>query len=182
VTHYIILRDSPLGWFALLADSDGICRVSFGHASRSAAASAIKQDSDVASRIIECGKSFPAPPLLERAADLIDRYLSGEPVDLTTIPLSEPSGTPFQKKVRAALRRVGYGETISYGTLAKRAGRTGAARAVGTVMSTNKLPLLIPCHRVLAANNRLGGFSAPQGVDMKRRLLEMEGAETRPSV
>ena len=76
-----------------------------------------------------------------------------------------------------ACQRIPRGETLSYGELAAKVGNPGAARAVGTVMSSNPLPLVIPCHRVLGAGGCLGGYSARQGVAMKRRLLEMEGVK-----
>jgi methylated-DNA-[protein]-cysteine S-methyltransferase len=76
--------------------------------------------------------------------------------------------------VRDQLRRIGYAKSISYGELASLAGAPGAARAVGNIMAKNPLPLVIPCHRVLAAGGRIGGFSAPAGTEMKRHLLRME--------
>ena len=85
-----------------------------------------------------------------------------------------PARTPFRDKVLAATRQLGYGATTTYGELARRVGHPGAARAVGTVMSTNRFPILIPCHRVLAAGGQLGGYTAPAGPDLKQRLLEME--------
>ncbi len=79
------------------------------------------------------------------------------------------------------LRQVGYGETVSYGELAERSGSPRAARAVGTVMATNRIPLILPCHRVLGSAGRIGGFSAPQGIDLKRRMLDLEGRESLKS-
>ncbi len=84
--------------------------------------------------------------------------------------------TDFQRKVVNAVRELGFGETASYGEVAKRVGHPGAARAVGTVMSKNRFPVIIPCHRVLSSNG-IGGFSSPRGVGTKRELLEIEGHE-----
>jgi len=88
-----------------------------------------------------------------------------------------PMGTPFQLEVWHALRRVSAGRTLTYGELAARVGRPGAARAVGTAMRKNPLPLFVPCHRVLAGSG-LGGFSGGVcgALDLKRRMLEHEGA------
>jgi methylated-DNA-[protein]-cysteine S-methyltransferase len=90
-------------------------------------------------------------------------------VDLTGVP-------PFEQRVYALLREVGPGATITYGELAERAGSPGAARAVGAAMGRNPVPVIIPCHRVLAGGGRSGGFSAPGGVSTKFRLLEIERA------
>ena len=108
---------------------------------------------------------------------LLREYAAGEPVDLSQAPLELPDATAFQQRVRTHLMKVGYGATISYGALAALAGAPGAARAVGTVMSTNPVPLVIPCHRVVGSGGRLGGYSAPTGLDLKRRLLRMESGE-----
>ncbi|RME23672.1 MAG: methylated-DNA--[protein]-cysteine S-methyltransferase [Deltaproteobacteria bacterium] len=81
--------------------------------------------------------------------------------------------SPFARKVLGVLAGVPYGQVVTYGRLAEMAGRAGAARAVGMVMSKNPLPIVWPCHRVVSASG-LGGFSA--GLSVKRRLLELEGA------
>jgi methylated-DNA-[protein]-cysteine S-methyltransferase len=83
---------------------------------------------------------------------------------------------PFARRVLAELRRVGPGCTVTYAELAARCGSPGAARAVGAAMAGNPLPLIVPCHRVLAAGGRIGGFSAAGGPDLKRRMLGHERA------
>lgn len=107
----------------------------------------------------------------------LEAYGLGKRVDFTDFEIELPGGTPFRQRVLKVTRKIGYGRTLSYGELAERAGAPRAARAVGTVMSTNRFPILIPCHRVIASAGKLGGYSAPQGVDLKARLLAME-AET----
>jgi methylated-DNA-[protein]-cysteine S-methyltransferase len=82
--------------------------------------------------------------------------------------------TPFQRQVLDACRAIAPGETLSYGQLAIIAGAPGAARAVGNVMRSNRLPLVVPCHRVVGSGGALGGYSAPEGLAMKRKLLERE--------
>jgi O-6-methylguanine DNA methyltransferase len=89
------------------------------------------------------------------------------------VPFDWPEATPFRWRVWEALRRIPPGKTVSYGELARRIGAPGAARAIGSACGANPVPVLIPCHRVLAANGRLGGFSG--GLQWKRRLLEIEG-------
>lgn len=84
----------------------------------------------------------------------------------------EPDGTDFQKAVWTALRRVPYGETISYGELARRVGRPDAARAVGRANGTNPVPIVVPCHRVIGADGSLTGYGG--GIEIKKRLLALE--------
>lgn len=94
--------------------------------------------------------------------------------DFGDIEVDDEKLTDFQRKVVTAVRNLGFGETASYGELAERVGHPGAARAVGTVMSSNRFPIIIPCHRVLSSNG-LGGYSSPRGLGTKRELLEIEG-------
>ncbi len=99
-----------------------------------------------------------------------------EPASLP--PLDLAAGSPFQQAVWRALCRIAPGTTQSYGQIARRVGSPGAARAVGQACGANPIPLLVPCHRVLAAGGKLGGFSA--GLDWKRRLLAHEHAWPAP--
>ena len=110
---------------------------------------------------------------------LLDAYSEGEVVDFSSVEIRLPTMTRFRQQVVAATRRLRYGETATYGELAKRAGHPRAARAVGTVMSTNQFPILIPCHRVLAAGGKLGGYSSPAGTHLKQRLLDLEARGIR---
>ena len=118
------------------------------------------------------------PPELAQLPAFLEAYFAGEPVDPARAPARLDPGpvTPFRAAVYRALRRVRRGRTTTYGELAGRAGRPGAARAVGTGMSSNPLPLVIPCHRVLGSGGSLGGYSAPGGEQTKLKLLGMEGA------
>lgn len=105
----------------------------------------------------------------------LERYFAGGPMRFD-LPLDLTPLTAFTRQVLTELHRVRFGETVSYGELAVRVGRPNAARAIGGAMGRNPLPLIIPCHRVLAGGGGIGGFSAPGGLDIKRRLLEWEGA------
>ena len=110
--------------------------------------------------------------------NLLDRFrdfAAGRHVDFASVQLNCEPFTSFQRKVIRQCRKIPFGETRSYGELAALAGRPGAARAVGTVMAKNRYPIVVPCHRVVAAHQRLGGFSAPNGVELKQRLLANEG-------
>jgi methylated-DNA-[protein]-cysteine S-methyltransferase len=88
--------------------------------------------------------------------------------------------TGFQRQVFAACRRIAYGQTATYAHIADRIGHPGAARAVGNCMAANRCPLIVPCHRIVGSAGRLGGYSAPGGIRLKQRILELEGAAVGP--
>ncbi len=119
--------------------------------------------------------SLPPPlmPLVEAARRELTAYFNGAPTDFAALTL-DPRGTPFQLRVWQELRRIPWGQTISYGELARRVGSPKASRAVGQANAVNPIPLIIPCHRVIAADGGLGGYSS--GLDRKRWLLRHEGA------
>ncbi|MEJ5330966.1 MAG: methylated-DNA--[protein]-cysteine S-methyltransferase [Desulfobaccales bacterium] len=113
-----------------------------------------------------------APPWLSQALDLLTGYFAGRHPDFSSLPL-DLAGTPFQHQVWQELQKIPPGQTLSYGELARRLGKPTAARAVGQALKANPLPLIIPCHRVIAADGSIGGFSA--GLTRKRWLLAHEG-------
>lgn len=114
-------------------------------------------------------------PVLRQAAEELNAYFAG---DKTSFKISiEPVGTVFQRAVWKALCALPYGQTISYGELASQVGNPQAARAVGGAVGANPIPIIIPCHRVLRAENRLGGFSG--GLTIKRQLLKLENIRWR---
>jgi methylated-DNA-[protein]-cysteine S-methyltransferase len=117
----------------------------------------------------------PPPPAVASACDGIAALLAGEARDLTGVAL-DLAGDAFALRVYELVRGIPPGRTLSYGEVAKRLGAPGEARAVGEALARNPIPILVPCHRVLAAGGRLGGFSARGGVATKRRLLALEGA------
>ena len=110
-------------------------------------------------------------PVLRAAARWLDAYFAGENPAVSTLPLA-PAGTAFQQRVWQELRRIPYGETESYGALAARLGNS--ARAVGAAVGRNPLSILIPCHRVLAADGSLTGYAG--GLANKEKLLRLEGS------
>lgn len=119
-----------------------------------------------------------AEPPAEMRAVINDtvRYFDGERIEFFDIPIDPGQQPPFFAQVYAFVRKLGWGETTTYGAVA-RALNAGPehARAVGQAMATNPIPLIIPCHRVLAAGGKIGGFSAPGGSTSKARMLELEG-------
>jgi methylated-DNA-[protein]-cysteine S-methyltransferase len=123
-----------------------------------------------------------ATPSAEVAAviDAAKRYFAGEEVDFSGVAVDLGEQDPFFGRVYARIRKLRWGQTTTYGTIAKELGAgPEAARDVGTAMAANPVPLIIPCHRVLAAGGKIGGFSAPGGSDTKMRMLELEDAAPR---
>lgn len=124
------------------------------------------------------GTNEPSPPPdpVKDAIGLLKRYFAGEPIDFLPLVLDLSGSGAFDRAILAAARKVGWGEISSYGTLARQVANVGASQAVGQAMAHNPIPIIVPCHRILAADGSLGGFSAPGGVTTKKRLLEMEGS------
>ncbi len=122
--------------------------------------------------------TLPRPAWVDRAGERLREYVGGEPVGFDDIPIDVSSATEFTRQVFDALREVLYGETLSYGEFAQRIGRPTAARAVGQAVGRNPLLILIPCHRIVASNGAVGGWSGPLG--MKTRLLAMERLGSAP--
>jgi methylated-DNA-[protein]-cysteine S-methyltransferase len=119
------------------------------------------------------------PPRVASLLERLQRHWAGEPQRYDDVQV-DVSGVPaFHRAVYAAARGLGVGQTCTYGELAARLGVPGAARAVGQALARNPLPLVVPCHRVLAAGGRPGGFSAPGGLATKVRLLGAEGVVLR---
>jgi methylated-DNA-[protein]-cysteine S-methyltransferase len=109
------------------------------------------------------------------------RYFDGERTDFSDVKLDLDGQDTFFRQIYAAARQVEWGDTTTYGTLAKELGAgPETARDVGQAMASNPVPLIIPCHRVLAAGGKIGGFSAPGGEVAKRRMLELEGVRVAP--
>jgi methylated-DNA-[protein]-cysteine S-methyltransferase len=120
------------------------------------------------------GSDVPSP--VRDAVSGIVALLGGERPNLRDVVLDELSLDDFRRRVYAATRKVGPGQTATYGEIAWAIGTPGTARAVGAALGHNPYPIVVPCHRVLAADGSLHGFSAPGGITTKRRLLEIEGA------
>ncbi len=115
----------------------------------------------------------PEPPWVRGAIEALERHLAGGVADLEAIPLDLEGLSPFARRVLEALRTTRPGETLTYGMLARRAGSPGAARAVGRVLARNPLPILVPCHRVVASDGP-GGHSLFGSAEAKARLLALE--------
>ena len=138
---------------------------------------ALAEEEGALTRLFLPGEGIPRlvsreTPLLSKGRDEILAYLRGERRSFD-LPL-DPMGTPFQQAVWAELRRIPYGETRSYAQVAAGIGKPKAVRAVGQANHRNPLPIFIPCHRVIGASGKLTGYGG--GLDLKEKLLELEGA------
>ncbi|HEY2927581.1 methylated-DNA--[protein]-cysteine S-methyltransferase [Piscinibacter sp.] len=137
------------------------------------------READTRSRLrrrFTSAQEMSPPPEIGQAIAGIVALLRGEPVDLSGVPLDMDGVPLFHRRVYELARGIGSGHTLTYGEIAAQLGEPGSARAVGHALGRNPFAIIVPCHRVLAAGGRLGGFSAPGGVETKRRLLAIEGA------
>jgi methylated-DNA-[protein]-cysteine S-methyltransferase len=162
---------TSLGWIAVALRGEIVQRLVFGH---STANDALRRIGESGGR--RGGTARPASDFARDLAARLEAYADGELDEFRDLEIADDGLTTFGRAVVARCRAIPYGQTRSYGQLATLAGRPGAARAVGQVMATNRIPLIVPCHRVVAAGGLLGGFSAPQGLAMKRRLLALEAS------
>jgi methylated-DNA-[protein]-cysteine S-methyltransferase len=116
------------------------------------------------------------PPPVQEVIERIGRLLQGEPVDLAAVPLMLAAVPDFNRRVYEVARTIPPGRTLTYGEIAVRLGERSMARAVGQALGANPFPIIVPCHRVVAAGGKNGGFSATGGVRTKLRMLALEGA------
>lgn len=120
---------------------------------------------------------------MQAVIDDARRYFAGKRVDFTGVSVDLGPQEPFFERVYAVVRQLGWGETATYGAIARMLDAGPEfARDVGQAMAANPVPLIVPCHRVTAANGRIGGFSAPGGALSKARMLEIEGVEVKDGI
>ena len=156
MTTFTTTIDSRVGPLVLTSDGESLTRLLF--------------DAPV-----DPSWSTEACPLLDRAVAQLAEYFAGERLDFD-LPL-DPTGTPFQRTTWLALREIPYGETVSYGEIARRVGAPDAPRAVGTANGCNPISIIVPCHRVIGANGKLTGYGG--GLDRKRFLLGLGSDKAR---
>jgi methylated-DNA-[protein]-cysteine S-methyltransferase len=157
---------TAFGWVGVAVSDQGLVATTLP---QPAEAEALNQLPESSGPIRNQPQGLDAPALLVK----LRRYFEGEPVTFDE-PLDPIIGTQFQRRVWALTRNIPRGQTRTYGQLARMAGSPGAARAVGQAMARNPWPIIVPCHRVLGSDGSLTGFGG--GVDMKHRMLQMEGA------
>jgi methylated-DNA-[protein]-cysteine S-methyltransferase len=182
-TVHVTTFASGLQWIAIAWSEDRLQGVVFEHSSRRRAEVALLRVQRLPRHrcVMAAVDGFDdAPQWVRQLIDGLKRFAEGEPIDFSDVPIAQAHLTPFGRRVIAACRRISWGNTSSYGELAAKCGASGAARAVGSVMAKNRFPLVVPCHRVLGAGGKLGGYSAPGGLQTKRHLLGMEALDDSP--
>jgi len=164
------LFDTPLGACGLVWSPAGIAGLQLPERTADATRARVRR------RWPEAVETVP-PPHIQSAIDRVLKLLADGKTDLSDIPLDLSAAPEFNRKVYAVARAIPPGQTLTYGEIAKRIGaQPQEAREVGAALGKNPIAIIVPCHRVLAANGKMGGFSATGGVDTKRRILEIEGA------
>lgn len=153
---FLLRLDSPIGRIEVVADDDAVIALTIEH-------DGVLPHDDLPEQL---------NPVLERARDELTEYFAGDRTDFE-VPV-RLDGTPFQQAVWSELARLGWGEAISYGALATAVGRPGSARAIGGAVGANPVPIIVGCHRVLASDGRITGYSAGQGIPTKLWLLGHE--------
>lgn len=163
---YTVIPDSPIGRVYLAANDKGVVSVDFG----------VPENQFLAQIQKKFGVSPQyAPEKLESCQTEIDHYLHGERTTLE-LPYDIDHLTPFQRQVLLATTQIPRGQVYTYADIARKIGNPKAVRAVGQALGRNPVPIVIPCHRVIAADGRLGGYSGGGGQATKRKLLVLEGA------
>ena len=166
--------------FALFDTAIGCCAVAWSP--RGIAAVRLPEGGPAASRErltrrFPGAREAPPPPTAQRVIDGIVALLDGEPRALDDVTLDMEDVPEFNRRVYEVARTIPWGATLSYGEIARRLGDPGAARDVGQALGRNPFAIVVPCHRVVAADGGCGGFSARGGVATKQRLLSIEGAQ-----
>jgi methylated-DNA-[protein]-cysteine S-methyltransferase len=164
------LFETAIGSCAIVWSGRGIAGVQLAEADASATRARVQHR-------FPAVREAPPPPQVQRAIEGIVALLAGEPRDLSDIQIDDAQTPAFNRRVYAIARTIPLGETLTYGEIAERLGDKQLARAVGQAMGENPTPIIMPCHRVLAAGGKAGGFSASGGVVTKLRLLSIEGAQ-----
>jgi methylated-DNA-[protein]-cysteine S-methyltransferase len=165
------LFDTPIGPCGIAWGDNGIVGLQLPEKNARAARDRL------AGRYPDAQEASP-PSDIQRAIDEIVALLSGEARDLSFVRLDLGDVGDFERRVYDVARNIPPGRTLTYGDIAKRIGEPGAARAVGRALGVNPFPIVVPCHRVLGADGKVGGFSARGGVETKIRILAIEKART----
>ncbi len=168
--HYHIF-ETARGFCAIACNAKGVVRFRLPETNAEATEQALLR------RLPDATPATP-PPTIAETVSAAQHYFAGEKTDFAAVPVDLGRQSELFEKIYAAARKLGYGETTTYGAMAKQFGDDWEiAREVGQAMSKNPVPLIIPCHRVLAAGGKVGGFSAPGGAATKTMMLAMEGVQ-----
>lgn len=161
---YYDYYQSPVGRLLLLAQNEGLIYIEFEQEQHTTSVEPFTKASSTSGAILE---------IFCKTKEILDRYFAGEKIPFQQLDFLAPQGTEFQQSVWKILREIPYGETTTYGEIAKKLGKPSAMRAVGGAVGRNPISILIPCHRVLGKNQALTGFGG--GLPNKRFLLTLEG-------
>jgi len=169
-SHYSLF-DTPIGHCGFAWTGLGVTRLQLPESNRGATERRLRARAEGA-------RPQQAPPVpIEQAIADVRRYLAGEQITFAPVALDLREVSGFDRAVYAAARSIGWGRTASYGELAVLAGHPGEAREVGQALSRNPIAIIIPCHRILAKGNKIGGFSAYGGTLTKEQLLSLENVD-----
>jgi methylated-DNA-[protein]-cysteine S-methyltransferase len=184
---------TALGWMGIVWDDDAVQQSTFGHAHAADARRALGiapgapradwrplASDDAAAPTKLARRSLPARALVQ-LVERLRRFAERYDEDFTDVRLATDQHTDFQRRVLAACRSIPPGQTLTYRELATLAGSPNSARAVGNVMASNRFAPIVPCHRVVGSGGGLGGYSAPTGLTLKKRLLEAEARQAGES-
>ncbi|MBN9258464.1 MULTISPECIES: methylated-DNA--[protein]-cysteine S-methyltransferase [unclassified Mesorhizobium] len=166
--------ETVIGFMGIAWNETGLIRLCLPERSREAVERRLLRHPGVVT------SNAPPPPWVVKLISSIKAYAAGEDVDFSDVPVDLSGVDDFRLDIYDQARRLAYGETTTYGELAKRAGHAGLARETGAALGANPVPLVIPCHRILAAGGKIGGFSAPGGSVTKEKMLAMEGVRVGP--
>jgi len=167
--HQFALFETAIGPCGIAWGAEGVVGVQLPEADGQATRARLRR------RFPGAAEAAPSPDVRQAIAGIV-ALLRGEAVDLSAIKLDMRRVAAFNRRVYDVARTIAAGATLTYGEIAVRLGERGAARAVGQALGENPFALIVPCHRVLAAGARFGGFSARGGVTTKLKLLAIEGA------
>jgi methylated-DNA-[protein]-cysteine S-methyltransferase len=168
MTMQIAVFETELGFFGLGWTKAGIARCYLPGLDRKS----------VEARLMQHGGQIAEPPaFVRKVIDMVRAYAGGAVVDFTKVRLDLDGVPEFHRRAYELLLKIGWGETTTYGAMARQLGDVTLSRAVGHSMGANPIPLIIPCHRVLASDGKPGGFSAPGGAEAKLAMLALEGVE-----
>ena len=165
--------DTVLGFMGLAWSKKGLMRLCLPQKSRES----------VERRLLRFDGAIPSgdrPQWVDELIDAIRTYAAGGTVAFDSVPVDLSGVDDFRLAIYDAARKLGFGEVTTYGELAKRAGHPGLARETGAALGANPVPLVIPCHRIMAAGGKIGGFSAPGGSATKEKMLGLEGVHVGP--
>lgn len=161
---YVIFQ-TKWGYFGLAGTESALCRTCLPES----------RSTNIERRLLENwpDADFDEDYFNELQKQIVD-YFEGARLDFSGIPVTLDGLSAFSQSILTTCRKVEAGQIITYSELATRAGHPAASRAVGSVLARNPLPLIIPCHRVIRTDGKMGGFTAPGGIPLKKKMLELE--------